>query len=80
LKITILKEGNGKNSLKRSIAFFGFLFMSFAFCLAAYKGSINAAMFITYPTGMLILYLPSLAIAILKIFKSNYIKGDTTND
>lgn len=67
----IIKNGNGSNvnSLKRTIAFFGFLFMSIAFNLAAFKGRISADMFITYPLGLIILYLPQLAVTMLKIWK-----------
>lgn len=74
-KLKIIKNGSGQNSLKRSIAFFGFLFMSIAFCLAALKGKITAEMFLTYPLGLVILYVPALAITLLKIWKGQNIEG-----
>lgn len=69
IKLNIIKNGGGQNSLKRIIAFFGFLFMSIAFCIASYKTKITAEMFITYPLGLVILYVPQLAINLLKIWK-----------
>ena len=68
-KLLIIKNGGGQNSLKRIIAFFGFLFMSIAFCLAAFKGRITAEMFLTFPLGLVILYAPSLAVTLLKVWK-----------
>lgn len=68
-KMLIIKNDSCQNSLKRIIAFFGFLIMSIAFCIAAYKAKITAEMFITYPLGLVILYVPQLAITLLKIWK-----------
>lgn len=61
-------DGN-KYSLNRIIAFVGFLAMSGAFLLAAYQTRITAEMFVTYPLGLLILYVPRLAVVLLKIWK-----------
>lgn len=75
LNITMEDRGNRQQSLKRIIAFFGFLFMSAAFCLAAFKGKISAEMFLTYPTGLIILYAPALAVTLLKIWKGTEGEG-----
>lgn len=68
-RLQIIRNEQDRNSLKRIIAFFGFLIMSVAFSLAAYKGKITAEMFLTYPMGLVVLYAPSLAITLLKIWK-----------
>lgn len=67
--IPIIRNGSNKNSLKRVIAFFGFLILSGGFILMAYKGKLNSETFLTYPLGLIILYAPSLAIALLKIWR-----------
>lgn len=69
--LTIIKNGNNKYSLKRSIAFVGFIIMSIAFINASIISRITAEMFITYPLGLVILYAPQLAITLLKIWKGN---------
>lgn len=69
MELKIIKNGGGQNSLKRIIAFFGFLFMSIAFCIMAYKGKLGSETFLTYPLGTVLLYCPQLAINLLKIWK-----------
>lgn len=68
-KMLIIKNGGGQNSLKRMIAFFGFLILSGGFVLMAYKGKLGSETFLTYPLGLIILYVPSLAIKLLEIWK-----------
>ncbi|MEK7075932.1 MAG: hypothetical protein AAB948_04030 [Patescibacteria group bacterium] len=68
-KMLIIKNGGGQNSLKRMIAFFGFLILSGGFVLMAYKGKLGSETFLTYPLGLIILYVPQLAINLLKIWK-----------
>lgn len=70
LKLTLEdKDGEQRQSLKRIIAFSGFVIMSAAFCLTAYRGRIQAEAFLTYPLGLVILYVPQLAMNMLKIWK-----------
>lgn len=68
-ELRIIKNGDGKNSLKRSIAFFGFIILSWGFILTALHGRTQAIVFIYYPLGLVILYAPQLAITLLKIWK-----------
>lgn len=68
-KLLIIKNGGGQNSLKRIIAFFGFLILSGGFILMAYKGKLGSETFLTYPLGLVILYVPALAIKLLQIWK-----------
>lgn len=75
MELRIIKNGNNQNSLKRTIAFFGFLIISVAFCMDAYKGRITAEMFLTYPLGLVILYAPALAIKLLEIWKGKINTG-----
>ncbi len=76
MDLKLIKEAGNQNSLKRIIAFFGFLIMSFAFCIASYQTKISSEMFITYPLGLIILYVPQLAINLLKIYKGQDIIKD----
>lgn len=76
MELKIIKNGGGQNSLKRIIAFFGFLILSSGFILMAYKGKLGSETFLTYPLGLVILYVPSLAINLLKIWKG---QGDKTD-
>jgi hypothetical protein len=75
--IVIYKDRTGRNSLKRVIAFLGFVFLSLAFGLMAWKGKITQQMFYTYPVGILLLYAPQLAITLLKIWKGQCVPADT---
>lgn len=75
MKIEILRNGAGKASLKRCIAFFGFLIVSIAFILMGWHGKLSSDSFITYPIGLTILYAPQLSVTLLKIWK-----GDRGND
>jgi len=68
-KLLIIKNGGGQNSLKRIIAFFGSIILSGGFVLMAYKGKLGSETFLTYPMGLIILYVPSLAIKLLEIWK-----------
>lgn len=84
LKLTITKEKDGQRSLKRSIAFFGSLIISGGFIMMSYRGKLTSETFLTYPLGLIILYLPSLAITLLKIWKGQTTelkiwKGQTTD-
>lgn len=74
-KLLIIKNGGGKNSLKRTIAFFGAVILSGGFVLMAYKGKLGSETFLTYPLGLIILYVPQLAINLLKIWKGQSIDG-----
>ena len=67
--LRICKNGDGIYSLKRSIAFVGFIIMSVAFINASIFGRITGEMFLTYPIGLTILYIPQLAITLLRIWK-----------
>lgn len=67
--IKIIKNGGGQNSLKRIIAFFGFLIMSGGFILMGYKGKLASETFLTYPLGVIFLYFPQLAKDLLLIWR-----------
>ncbi len=80
MDLKLIKESGNQNSCKCIIAFFGFLIMSFAFCLASYQTKISDSMFITYPIGLIILYAPQLAINLLKIWKGQEINKEVISN
>ena len=67
--LRICKNGDKGYSLKRSIAFMGFIIMSGAFINASIFGRITGEMFLTYPIGLTILYIPQLAVTLLRIWR-----------
>ena len=68
-KFLIIKNARGQNSLKRVIAFFGFIALTVGFILMAKQGKLDANTFWTYPLGLTILYFPALAIKLFEIWK-----------
>mgnify|MGYP001564626353 CR=1 FL=1 len=65
----ICRNGDGSYSLKRSIAFTGFIIMSVSFVSASIFGRITADMFVTFPLGLVILYVPQLAVTLLRVWR-----------
>lgn len=76
MKLNITKNGNKQHSLKRVIAFIGLVICSFAFIKTAILGAVSAEMFLTYPLGLIILYVPQLAINMLKVYKGMSIEKE----
>ncbi len=66
--IVIHKDSSGHNSLKRIGAIIGFLMLSAAFGLMAWKGKVTVWMFIAYPVGCFAFYAPQLFITLAKIW------------
>lgn len=65
------KESGAPVSMKRSIALVGFIIMCVAFAVQSYRGGVTAEMFLTFPLGLIVLYVPQLAITLLKIWRGN---------
>lgn len=65
---SLIKEGDSY-SIKRIIAFVGFVIMSGVFCCQAYKGTVTAEAMVTYPLGVTILYAPQLSVTLLSLWK-----------
>jgi len=65
----LIKNAKGEMSLHRNVAVWGSLILSAAFCMMAYRGKLGPEAFLTYPLGLLILNVPSLAIKMLKIWR-----------
>lgn len=73
LELKLLKEQDGPNdgmSLKRLIAFTGFILLSIALVFDAVRdGRVAAEVYVTYPLGVTILYAPQLALQLIKAWK-----------
>ena len=67
------KKDGERRSLKRSIAWLGFVALLLAFGTTAWKGKITSDMFITFPIGALIFYAPQLAVTLLQIWKGIFV-------
>jgi len=65
----LIKNSKGQMSLHRNVAVWGSLILSAAFGMMAYRGKLSPEAFLTYPLGLLILNVPSLAIKLLKIWR-----------
>ena len=76
MELRIIKNGSSsQNSLKRIIAFFGFLILSGGFILMAYKGKLVWQMFLSFPAGAVLLYSPQLFKDLLLIWKRQDTEG-----